>query len=122
MVNKRRNLQHTPLSDPLRILLCLYDKGSVISLLNLLEVSNPTPSSPGMVCTLRLIELEGRASPLLIDHNKQLVSSVITKYRDIDVILRAFKNCGDARGKCLQLQAFTAISPKRSMYQDICAC
>ncbi|KAH0997609.1 hypothetical protein GBA52_021473 [Prunus armeniaca] len=118
-VHKRRTIQHTPPEDSeLRILLCIYDEDSTAALINLLEISNPTLSTPFVIFTLRLIDLVGRASPVLIDHEKQ--EDHDSKYAVSHTIHSALKNYQESKGECIEIHPFTAIVPNRTMYQDIC--
>ncbi|XP_021810580.1 cation/H(+) antiporter 24 [Prunus avium] len=118
-VLKRRTIQHTPPEDSeLRILLCIYDEDSTAALINLLEISNPTLSTPFVIFALRLIDLVGRASPVLIDHEKQ--EDHDSKYAVSHTIHNAWKNYQESKGECIEIHPFTAIVPNRTMYQDIC--
>lgn len=117
MVNKRRNIQHNPPNMELHIVACIHDERNVAGFINLLESSNPTLNSPFSVYVLRLIELVGRASPLFIDHKNQDQAFEHTSYNPIH---NAFNLFQESRGELLKILPFTSISPKRSMYQDIC--
>ncbi|KAI3867944.1 hypothetical protein MKW92_049905 [Papaver armeniacum] len=63
---KRKTIQHSKPNAELRILACVYHEENVPSIVNLLEASNATTYSPICVYTLHLIQLQGRATPLLI--------------------------------------------------------
>lgn len=117
MVNKRRTIQHTSPENEVRIVLCMHDLESVDGLIKLVEVSNPTVSSPFSIFALHLIELVGRAAPLFIDHEEQELPS---KYRSSEAILGALKLYQESQNAYLKLRTFTAVSPKKTMYQDIC--
>lgn len=117
MINKRRTIQHTRPEKELRIVLCIHDHESVSGLINLLEVSNPSTTSPLLIFAAHLIELVGRAAPLFIDHEEQELPS---KYAAYDTVLSALKLYQESRAEFLKLHTFTVVSPKRSMYQDLC--
>ncbi|KAH7542770.1 hypothetical protein FEM48_Zijuj02G0110200 [Ziziphus jujuba var. spinosa] len=117
MVNKRRTIQHTAQSTELRILVCIHDQESVSAAIDLLEATNPNLSSPFSIYALRLVELVGRAAPLFIDHEKQPEPS---RYADSDTIHNALKRYEEIRRGFVKIHAFTAVAPKRTMYQDIC--
>nr|XP_004296048.2 PREDICTED: cation/H(+) antiporter 24 [Fragaria vesca subsp. vesca] len=120
MVHKRRTIQHTPTTDAeLRIVLVIYDEDSTAGLINLLEVSNPTISSPFSIFAIRLIELVGRASPVFIDHQKEEDEADL-KYAVSQTIHNALKLYQESKGDYVKLFNFTAIAPIRTMYQDIC--
>ncbi|XP_061359927.1 cation/H(+) antiporter 24 [Gastrolobium bilobum] len=116
IVNQRRNIQHNPPNAELRIVLCVLDAESINGLIHLLDLSNPTSTSPLLVSALRLIELEGRANPLLIDHEKQEVPQIYQWTNTINALERYQQH----RGVFVKLQYFTAVAPKQSMFQDIC--
>lgn len=117
MVNKRRTIQHTAQGTELRIAVCIHDQESVAAIIDLLEATNPTPSSPFAIYSLRLIELVGRAAPVFIDHEKQPEPS---KYAASDTIHNALKLYEEIRCGFVTIHSFTAVAPKRTMYQDIC--
>ncbi|WOG94609.1 hypothetical protein DCAR_0313905 [Daucus carota subsp. sativus] len=121
MINKRRNIQHNPPNAELRIVLSIHDEESVPGFISLIEVSNPNPNSPFSVYALRLIELIGRASPLFIDHETQEGDSYISdNYTSSNPIHNALKFSHESEGEYVEIHPFTSVSPKKSMYQDIC--
>lgn len=115
MVNKRRTIQHTPPNAELHIVACIHDQQTVVGLINLLDVSNPTLSSPCFVSALYLTELVGRAAPVFIDHEKQDPPSSHDKK-----IENALKRFQESRAEYVYIHSYTAVSPRRTMYQDIC--
>ncbi|XP_034687657.1 cation/H(+) antiporter 24-like [Vitis riparia] len=118
MVNKRRTIQHTAPNAELHLVACIHDQENVAWLINLLEVSNPTLSSPVVVYALRLVELLGRASPIFIDHEKhEKQYGENTSYSTVHSALKLYQ---ETRGDYVRIHPFTAVSPRRSMYQDIC--
>ena len=62
--NKRTVLQLKDNSE-IRVLACLHDQENVPATLSLLEAINPSRKSPIATYALHLIELVGRAHPLL---------------------------------------------------------
>lgn len=116
MVNKRRTIQHHPPDTELRLVVCVHEEESVAGLINLLEVSCPTVDSPFSIYSLHLIELIGRGIPLLVDYENEEHSP---EYTNDDAIHNALKLYSETRGE-LKFNAFTALAPMRSMYQNIC--
>ncbi|KAL7124717.1 hypothetical protein ABFS83_14G067400 [Erythranthe nasuta] len=118
MVNTRRNIQHTPPNTELHIVAGIHGEENLCGLMKLLELFNPTSSSPLSVHALCLVELLGRANPVFIDHDQE------DEKRDegskSSSIRNALKIFEDARNGCVKIHSYTAISPKRSMYQDVC--
>lgn len=117
MVSQRRNLQHNPPDQELRIVLCVLDPDETVSgLIYLLDITCPSTNSPLSVCALRLIHLVGRATPLFIDHSKQEVPQVYHWTHTI----HALEQFQEIKGEQVKLQFFTAVAPKHTMFQDIC--
>ncbi|KAL0434879.1 UNVERIFIED_CONTAM: Cation/H(+) antiporter 24 [Sesamum radiatum] len=116
MVNRRRNIQHTPPNTELHIVACIHEEENLYGLMKLLELSNPTVESPFSVYTLHLVELVGRSNPVFVDHENE------EKKDDSHVssIHNALKIFQETRGEFINLHPFTAITIKRSMYQNIC--
>lgn len=117
MVNKRRTIQHTAPNAELHLVACMHDQESVGWLINLLEVSNPTLSSPFVVYALHLVELLGRATPIFIDHEKQDQLYGEANHATVHIALRQYQ---ESRGDFIRIHPFTAVSPRKSMYQDVC--
>ncbi|KAI3450283.1 hypothetical protein Pfo_006948 [Paulownia fortunei] len=117
MVNKRRNIRHTPPNTELHIVACIHGEENLSGLLKLLEVSNPTVNSPLSVYALGLVELVGRSNPILIDHENEEKGSDQSNFSSIH---KALKNFHEARGECMKICSYTTITSKKSMYQDIC--
>lgn len=120
MVNRRRTIQHAPPGKELRILLCIQEKESVPSLVNLLEVSYPTLHTPIRVYAFHLVELFGRAMPFFIDHQKHEKKDFSSTIQDSETIHHALKLYQERRNDCVKLNLFTALTVKRTMYRDVC--
>ncbi|GMH12781.1 hypothetical protein Nepgr_014622 [Nepenthes gracilis] len=116
MTEQRRTIQHKHPDSELRIVAAIYDQESVASLFSLLEVSNPSASSPLSIYALYLIELVGRASPIFIDHSQQ------EEYWDSsnEAIHNALKLYEETQSEYIKVHFFTAVAAQRTMYQDIC--
>ncbi|XAR58874.1 hypothetical protein NMG60_11014442 [Bertholletia excelsa] len=120
IVNTRRAIQYTPPNTELPIVACIRDQDSVAGFINLLEISNPTASSPFFVYALRLMEPVGRATAVLIDHRNQ-TQSPASKHTGSNPIHNALMLFQESRGDdFIKFHPFTSISPTRTMYQDIC--
>ncbi|KAL4557562.1 hypothetical protein LXL04_035745 [Taraxacum kok-saghyz] len=122
MINKRRNIQHTPPNTELPVLVCFIDEDSVPGMIHLLEVSNPTVHSPFLVYALHLVELVGRAAPMFIDHTgEQKDNNEENSERDYSgTVHKSFQNVHETKGDVIKVHSFTSVAPKRSMYQDVC--
>ncbi|KAJ9556865.1 hypothetical protein OSB04_011479 [Centaurea solstitialis] len=121
MINKRRNIQHTPPNTELRILVCFIEEESVPGMTHLLEAFNPTVHSPFMVFALHLVELVGRAAPVFIDHSEEHNDHHgKSDMDDTGTIHKAFQSIQESRSDVIKIHSFTSVAPNRSMYQDVC--
>ncbi|KAL8531223.1 hypothetical protein ACS0TY_008013 [Phlomoides rotata] len=117
LMNKRRNIQHTPPNTELHIVACIHGEENLSGLMKLLEISNPDVNSPLTVYALCLVELVGRSNPVLIDHdNEETVPNQCTS----SSIHNALKNFQEARDESIKIFSYTTITSRKSMYQDIC--
>ncbi|XP_021766702.1 cation/H(+) antiporter 24-like [Chenopodium quinoa] len=117
MINKKRTIQHTVDVSKLRLMACIYDQESVTSLFSLLDFVNPTTNNPFTIFVIHLIELLGRATPMYIDHMKE-----IDEYWDNNnvAVHKAIKLYEKDRMNCITMNLFTSVTPNQTMYQDIC--
>ncbi|CAH1433273.1 unnamed protein product [Lactuca virosa] len=121
MINKRRNIQHTPPNTELTVLVCFLDEESVPGMIHLLEVSNPTVHNPFLVYALHLVELVGRAAPMFIDHTGEPKENDKKSQKDYSgTVHKSFQTVHETRGDVIKVHSFTSVAPKRSMYQDVC--
>ncbi|XP_047967425.1 cation/H(+) antiporter 24-like isoform X1 [Salvia hispanica] len=118
MLNTRRTIQHTLPNTELHLVTCIDEEENLYGVMNLLELLNPTASTPIAVHTLRLIELVGRANPVFIDHESEEENGA--EGCRFSSIHNALKIYGEAKGDYITMHSYTAISPKRSMHQDVC--
>ncbi|EPS74616.1 hypothetical protein M569_00135, partial [Genlisea aurea] len=114
LVNKRRNIQHTPPNSEVHVVACIHGEEDLSGLMKLLDVSNPTVSSPISVHALHLVELMGRANPVVIHHEAEGHGGSSSS------IHHALKLFAEARDGCMRMLCHTAMTSKKSMYQDIC--
>nr|KYP76193.1 K(+)/H(+) antiporter 13 [Cajanus cajan] len=116
MVNQRRDIQHNPPDEELRIVLCILDTENINGLIHLLDISNPTSSNPFSIYVVRLTELIGRANPLFLDNEKQQVPPMYQWTNTINIL----KTHQQLKGTFMKLHFFTSVAPKQSMFRDIC--
>ncbi|KAF8397181.1 hypothetical protein HHK36_016088 [Tetracentron sinense] len=114
---KRRTIEHSKHNAELRILACIHNQYNVPTIINLLEASNPNRKSPICICVLHLLELNGRASSILVPHNRRNNLSIA---RRSEPIVNAFKYYEQNNEGHATVQHFTAVSPYVSMHDDIC--
>ncbi|KAI3845412.1 hypothetical protein MKW98_029063 [Papaver atlanticum] len=115
----RSILQSNENNSDFRVLVCVHTIDDVPGIIRLLEASNPNKFHPLTIYLLHLVELVGRASPLLISHpsDKPASTSNPTKSERIINVFQQFQN------RCqnfVTVHPFTTISPYASMHNDIC--
>lgn len=116
MVNQRRTIQHHPPDKEFRIVLCIFERDDIHGLIRLLDISNPTENIPFSISVVRLSELVGRVNPLFIDHEKQQVPPNYQWSSTIDVLERHQQ----LKEPYMQFHFFTAVTPKKTMFRDVC--
>lgn len=122
MINKRRNIQHSPPNAQLHVLACMHSEENLSGLMRLIHLSNPTVASPLSVDALCLVELVGQSNPVLIDHQKEEEEEEEgAETFNLGPIHKALKKFQEARGDdCINIYSYTTFTSKRSMYQDVC--
>ncbi|KAG2699239.1 hypothetical protein I3760_07G184200 [Carya illinoinensis] len=115
---QKRNLIHHKPNTELRILSCIHRPDNIPAVINLLEHVSPTRENPLAVYVLHLIELIGRASPVFISHQMQKKTLSNRSYSQ-DLIL-SFSHFQRNNQEAIVVNVFTAISPSKLMYEDIC--
>ncbi|KAA8543695.1 hypothetical protein F0562_021559 [Nyssa sinensis] len=120
MPYRRRTIQHSRPNTELRMLACIYHQNHTPSIITLLEASNPTTKSPIFLYVVHLIELEGRAAPLLVAHHHGRKNSSHDSQLS-DRIVNAFRLYEQQNQGTIMVNPFTAISPYASMHDDVCA-
>ncbi|XP_010543175.1 PREDICTED: cation/H(+) antiporter 26 isoform X2 [Tarenaya hassleriana] len=116
---RRRTVQHCQHNTPLRILACFAHHETVPSILSFLELSRPSRSSPLSIFTLNLEELEIDTVPQLIHH--QVDPNPLTSSDHRDQIVNAFLNFFRKNKENVSLDCYTAIGPRKTMHEDVCA-
>ncbi|XP_057968075.1 cation/H(+) antiporter 14-like [Malania oleifera] len=119
MEHKRRsiNMRHKPTAD-LRLLVCVHSEENVPTMINLLEATHPTRSSPVTVFVLQLSELNGLTSAILAPLNQ--CNKPRSKLTRSEQIVNAFKYFERHSQGPVVVQHFTAIAPYASIHNDIC--
>ncbi|GMN57476.1 hypothetical protein TIFTF001_026572 [Ficus carica] len=87
--------------------------------INLPEALNPTVDSRVDVCVLHLIELLGRAKPILIPHklSDKLSSSSVGPSEGV---FTAFRQYEQSNLNLVSVSPYTRISPCATMHDDVC--
>ncbi|GMJ16151.1 cation/H+ exchanger 23 [Hibiscus trionum] len=118
----RMNLERSKPDSELRVLACLHSSKNLSGLINLLHLSNATRKSPIVVFAVYLVELTGRASAMLIFHDKSEtndISSNPTRERaESEQIVRAFESL-QKDNQDVTAHPLTAVSPYATMHEDV---
>ncbi|KAI3943108.1 hypothetical protein MKW92_052441 [Papaver armeniacum] len=115
----RSILQSNENNSDFRVLICVHTLDDVPAIIRLLEATDPTKLRPLTIYLLHLVELVGRATPLLIAHtlHKRAASSNPTKSERIINVFQQFQN---RYHNLVTVHPFSTISPYASMHNDIC--
>lgn len=134
IVYRRRNILHTKPDAELCLLTCVHTQSNVPTMINILEASNPTMMSPIVVYAFHLVQLVGRAAPLLIPHkinrssSTSSVSSVHGKsgssgggVDESKPIMKAFRLYEQQHEEdAISVHPFTVIADYSTMHDDVC--
>nr|XP_017219048.1 PREDICTED: cation/H(+) antiporter 3-like [Daucus carota subsp. sativus] len=116
---QKRDIQHTPFNAELRILACADRLDDAMAVIRLLETSNPSKESPLAIYVLHLVELVGRATPVVINH--RLGQKNANSHSRSHQLIGLFEKFGSQRTGFVSVQGFTAMSLPQFMHQDICS-
>ncbi|XVE76777.1 hypothetical protein DITRI_Ditri13aG0008000 [Diplodiscus trichospermus] len=121
----QRNLERSKLDVELRVLACLHSSKNLSGLINLLHISSATGKSPVTVFAVHLVELTGRASAMLIFHDKSDKNDITgndsnptREKAEAEQILSAFESFQNDNYAAI-VQPLTAVSSYATMHQDI---
>lgn len=112
-----RNVMHLKPDMELPVVTCIHRADNIASTIGLLSCLNPSRESPIGVHAIHLMKLVGQATPVLISHQQQ--RRIVGKSYSDDVIL-AFTNYARNNMGAVHVNLFTAISPAKLMYEDVC--
>ncbi|XP_031253664.1 cation/H(+) antiporter 15-like [Pistacia vera] len=110
-------LQGMPLEMELRILFCINNEDNVNSLITLFKAWNPIETTPFCAYPVHLMELTGRAVPLLIPYNNHKFK---LNSNSTDRIMRSLTKFTKKSGFSITIQPFTMIAPYKNMHESIC--
>lgn len=117
---QKRDIMHCRSNAELRVLVCIHGPDNVAAAIKLLEAACLSRESPLGIYVLHLVRLIGRSSPVFIYHNKQKTfGSSSTFSENIIIPFERFKQ--EKRVVGLSVNLFTAITPPKSMHEDICS-
>uniref|UniRef100_A0A7N0U8M1 Cation/H+ exchanger domain-containing protein n=1 Tax=Kalanchoe fedtschenkoi TaxID=63787 RepID=A0A7N0U8M1_KALFE len=112
-------LQHSKRDSELRVMVCIHSQENVPTIINLLEVSNPTPERPIVVIAMQLVELVGRAMPILMAHGEDPTRALEPDLSKSNHITNALGHYEAHHEGCARVKLFTTVSHYDTMHQDI---
>ncbi|CAJ1858097.1 unnamed protein product [Sphenostylis stenocarpa] len=99
-------------------MVCIHDNENLPTILNLLEASYASKESRVAVTTLFLVELQGRARPILVANQAHSsLDPVSCNSNHIDNALRQYAQQNEGY---VSVQSFTSISTFETMHDDVC--
>lgn len=113
---KRRTIEGTKPEMELRVVACVIGEEDVAPLINLLDASHPTKESPMLVFIIHLVQLIGRAAPILRANKPNSGASLSDR---ITNAFHAFQNQTHLHG-VIDFDSYTVVAPFDSMHDDIC--
>ena len=120
-LNRRRTIEQSTSDSELRLMACIHSQENTPSIINLLEMSNPSLKNPICFYVLHLIQLRGRVTPVFIDHqptcNKENPPHSASYSQHI---INAFRSYEQQNSNNVVVKLFTSISPYETMHDEIC--
>ncbi|XLT27863.1 hypothetical protein HN873_059155 [Arachis hypogaea] len=119
-INRRRTIEHASPDVELLLMACLHNEENTPSMINILDMSNPTEQSPICFYVLHLIQLTGRATPLFIDHQSTSSKTNSLYSTHSQHIINAFRSYEQQNVDKLVVNLFSSISPYETMHDEVC--
>ncbi|KAL5974747.1 hypothetical protein ACLOJK_031418 [Asimina triloba] len=118
----RRTIQHARPNTELRVVTCIHHQENVPVMLGLLDATTASQDNPTCIYAMHLVELVGRATPLLLTHeprkkNGRAYSSASPASTSIFGAFRSFQRHFSGH---VQVQPVTSVAPFVSMHKDVC--
>lgn len=118
---QRRDIEHHSSCSELRLVTCFHRLEDVVAARKLLEVSFPSKESPLVIYSLHLVELVGRVTPLLIDHQLGQIKTSSSGTCRSRKMMDALDSFASHYNGSVILNFFTAMSLPKFMHHDISA-
>lgn len=115
---KRRTIEGMKPEMELRVVACVIGEEDVAPLVNLLDASHPTKESRIQVFIIHLVQLVGRAAPIL-RANKPNSGAAPSLSDRITNAFHTFLNQTHLHG-VIDFNSYTAVAPFDTMHDDIC--
>ncbi|CAK8537903.1 unnamed protein product [Lathyrus sativus] len=118
-LNRRGTIEQYSQDIELRLMSCIHSQETTPSMINLLEISNPSLEYPICFYVLHLIQLRGRSTPVFIDHQWTNKKNQLHK-KDSEHIINAFRSYEQQKSNNVIVKLYTSISPYETMHDEIC--
>ncbi|CAK8537902.1 unnamed protein product [Lathyrus sativus] len=118
-LNRRRTMEQSTQDIELCLMACIHDQETTPSLINVLEMSNPSLENPICFYVLHLIQLRGRSTPVFIDHQLNSKNNPPEKNYSQHII-NAFRSYEHQKLNNVAVRLYTSISPYETMHDEIC--
>ncbi|XP_057450797.1 cation/H(+) antiporter 14-like isoform X1 [Lotus japonicus] len=115
----RKSIKGSQQDLEFKVLVCVHNEENVHPLINLLQVSGPSKATPLSVFVLHLMELSGRAAPILTK-NENTDKSHPNGDSSSQQINNVFDQFQQHNKGSVSLECFTTIAPFSSMHNDVC--
>ncbi|KAL5102289.1 hypothetical protein RYX36_006616 [Vicia faba] len=118
-LNRRRTIEQSTQDIELRLMACIHNQETTPSIINLLEMSNPSLENPICFYVLHLIQLRGRSTPVFIDHQPTSKKNPPQKNYS-EHIIKAFRSYEQQKSNNVVVKLYTSISPYETLHDEIC--
>ncbi|XP_058758426.1 cation/H(+) antiporter 15-like [Vicia villosa] len=118
-LNRRRTIEQSNKDIELRLMACIHSQETTPSIINLLEMSNPSFENPICFFVLHLLKLKGRSTPVFIDHQPNCKHNPPQKHYS-EHIINAFRSYEQQKSDNVVVKLYTSISPYETMHDEIC--
>ncbi|KAK7387621.1 hypothetical protein VNO78_28543 [Psophocarpus tetragonolobus] len=117
---QKRNIMSLKEGSELRMVVCIHKPKHISWMIDVVDLCCPTAENPIIVDALHLIELVGRALPILIHHRHQRHESGREHKSYSDDVILSFDIYQHEKAHAVWAHPCTAISPWSLMYEDVC--
>ncbi|XP_058744705.1 cation/H(+) antiporter 15-like [Vicia villosa] len=118
-LNRRRTIEQSTQDIELRLMACIHSQETTPSIINLLEISNPSLENPICFYVLHLLQLRGRSTPVFVDHQSTSKKNHSQKNYS-EHIINAFRSYEQQKSNNVVVKLYTSISPYETMHDEIC--
>ncbi|KAL5974754.1 hypothetical protein ACLOJK_031425 [Asimina triloba] len=115
IARSRFTIEHAQPLTELRVVTCIHRQEDIPAILVLLDATSSSVHNPTCIYAMHLVDIVGRASPLLVTHKPQN-DPTHKSANSIFSAFRSFERCFDYR---VPVQLVTAVAPFVSMHKDV---